>query len=265
MVYKYKISILSMFKNEAMIMEEWIQHYISEGIEHFYLIDNGSTDNYDLIIKKYAEKITLVIDSSRDKDETQPLLFNRHFLSRSKIETEWLLVCDMDEYIYSRNGYRTIKEYINKVPENIDCILLPWKNFGNNGVDMHPDSIISTFIRREDEIEFKKRIVEENWFGHSKSLFRTKNVTRLNTHIPILVIENIRFSDFTGIDMKKYDGSCQPLHLNHYQHMSYHYYTKVKMIRGDAQTWFNRYNLTRFHRENTIFNKIDDHELANKK
>ena len=39
MDYKYKITLISMFKNESMIMDEWIQHNISEGIQHFYLID----------------------------------------------------------------------------------------------------------------------------------------------------------------------------------------------------------------------------------
>jgi len=28
MEYKYKISVISMFKNESMIMDEWIQHNI---------------------------------------------------------------------------------------------------------------------------------------------------------------------------------------------------------------------------------------------
>ena len=254
-----------MFKNEEMIMEEWIQHYISEGIEHFYVIDNGSTDNYETIVNKYSEKITLVIDNSRDKDETQPLLFNRHFFNMCKRETEWLIICDMDEYIYSRNGYATIKEYVDAVPENIECIILPWKNFGNNAIDAQPTSIVSAFVKREDISEFKERIKDGNWLGHCKSLMRTKNLRRLNTHVSVLSNEHFYCSDFTNMDIKSYNSSNQNLHLNHYQHMSYHYYTTVKMIRGDAQTWFNRYNLTRFRSENAIFNKIEDYELANKK
>ena len=40
------LSIIAMFKNESYIIEQWIQHYLLEGVNHFYLIDNGSTDDY---------------------------------------------------------------------------------------------------------------------------------------------------------------------------------------------------------------------------
>ena len=49
----YTLSVLAMFKNESMIIQEWIKHYIEEGVEHFYLIDNGSTDDYYEKIKMY--------------------------------------------------------------------------------------------------------------------------------------------------------------------------------------------------------------------
>ena len=61
----YTLSVLAMFKNESMIIQEWINHYIEEGVEHFYLIDNGSTDNYYEKIKMYEKYFTLVKDSTR--------------------------------------------------------------------------------------------------------------------------------------------------------------------------------------------------------
>ena len=33
-------------------MKEWLEHYINEGVEHFYLIDNGSDDEYMKILEK---------------------------------------------------------------------------------------------------------------------------------------------------------------------------------------------------------------------
>ena len=55
----YKLSIISMFKNESSIIKQWIEHYLEEGVEHFYLIDNGSTDDYNTQIKDYMNYITL--------------------------------------------------------------------------------------------------------------------------------------------------------------------------------------------------------------
>ena len=49
----YFLSIVAVFKNEAMGMEEWLNHYIMQGVEHFYLIDNGSTDGTAAIAESY--------------------------------------------------------------------------------------------------------------------------------------------------------------------------------------------------------------------
>ena len=45
----YNLSILAMFKNESWIIKEWIEHYLLEGVDHFYLIDNGLNE----LIQKY--------------------------------------------------------------------------------------------------------------------------------------------------------------------------------------------------------------------
>ena len=42
----YKLSVGALFKNESHSIKEWIKHYLYHGVEHFYLIDDGSTDNY---------------------------------------------------------------------------------------------------------------------------------------------------------------------------------------------------------------------------
>ena len=33
----YSISVLAMFKNESIIIKEWLEHYLAEGVQHFYL------------------------------------------------------------------------------------------------------------------------------------------------------------------------------------------------------------------------------------
>lgn len=42
-----KLGILAMFKNEAHIIKEWLNHYISEGVTFFYLINDNSNDNFE--------------------------------------------------------------------------------------------------------------------------------------------------------------------------------------------------------------------------
>ena len=52
----YFLSVLSIFKNEIMNLKVWIEHYLWQGVDHFYLIDNGSTDNPLHILQEYINK-----------------------------------------------------------------------------------------------------------------------------------------------------------------------------------------------------------------
>ena len=38
--------VISRFKNERHILYEWIHHYLLEGVDHFFLIDDHSNDEY---------------------------------------------------------------------------------------------------------------------------------------------------------------------------------------------------------------------------
>jgi len=52
----YFLSVLAIFKNETMNLKVWIDHYLWQGVEKIYLIDNGSTDNPMPILQPYIDK-----------------------------------------------------------------------------------------------------------------------------------------------------------------------------------------------------------------
>jgi hypothetical protein len=52
----YYLSVLSIFKNETINLKLWLDHYLWQGAEHFYLIDNGSTDEPLNILQEYIDK-----------------------------------------------------------------------------------------------------------------------------------------------------------------------------------------------------------------
>ena len=257
------IVVASMFKNERTIIKEWLEHYIKEGTAHFYLLDNGSDDNYSDEIKPYLDKITLIKDPYRKNLGTQDELLNKHFLEKIKKEAKWVLVIDIDEYVYSRNGINTIHDYINTLPEDISQIILPWKMFGSNGLINQPLNIISSFTMKENSNKFLNRITKFH-AGHSKSLTLTKTLLNLSTHMSSFSTGKRVYSDLVNYDeFKNYDIDKQFLHINHYTHMSYDYYTNIKIKRGGGQG--GKYDLIKFNRESLIFNEIEDIELKNKK
>jgi glycosyltransferase involved in cell wall biosynthesis len=134
MVYKYFVSVCLCVKNEAKYIEEFIKHYIDQGVDHFYIINNNSNDNIEEVIDKsgYKLNVTLITDN-RDmnilKSDAGHLghqqLINDNLYDIIKEETEWAILVDADEFMYGKNGH-TIKSYLSSIDENIGCIYVIW-------------------------------------------------------------------------------------------------------------------------------------------
>ena len=262
----YNLSLLAMFKNESWIIKEWIEHYLLEGVEHFYLIDNGSNDNYEEKIKEYKDKnyISLVKDSTRLPSGTQSFLYKKIFLDKIKRETKWIIVCDVDEYIYARNEYNKIIDVLNKLPQNVEKIWLNWKIFGSNGHINQPNSTLSAFTKRTNI--FKKNL------GHGKCIVRARNIEHFGCcgHDIVISGNNITYTangdNFDHFDFNEENCKKLNLHLNHYMLQSEEYYLKIKCSRGGGESGLNnKYTLDFFKNNDKNYNNIIDTELYDKK
>ena len=43
----YELGIVAIFRNEAKNLREWIEYHRLAGVEHFWLYNHGSTDNWN--------------------------------------------------------------------------------------------------------------------------------------------------------------------------------------------------------------------------
>jgi len=62
----FNLSVGALFKNESIIIKEWLEHYIYHGVEHFFLVDDNSDDNYLSIIQPYMDKGLITLFISKD-------------------------------------------------------------------------------------------------------------------------------------------------------------------------------------------------------
>lgn len=211
---KYKLVIVAIFKNEALAIKEWLQHYINEGVEHFYMIDNGSTDNWQSQVIEFP--VTIYTDATKHKQEE---LYNKYFLKEVKQSSDWLMVVDLDEFMYSRKEYNKITDYLDTIDYDIGEISVKWKMFGSNGFIKQPNSIIKNFLKR---FYLNNNIKE---FNNKKSICNTFYLNKIGIHHNYIV-------NTKKINLKNDYNS--PLHLNHYTIQSYEFFKNIKMTRGDS-------------------------------
>lgn len=276
------LCLVAIFKNESEIIDEWINHYINEGVDHFFLIDNNSTDNYDQILKKY-NNITLIKD---DKIHAQTELYNKYFLEKVK-SYEWTIVCDLDEFIYSRNQYKTISSFLSSVPNTISQIAVPWKLFSSNGFNTpdkkEPPSVIQGFTKRlnYDKTNGITQGIKETKNGYKmdfcKCIVRSSALKKLGIHHNQLnnglssqstIHHTFCDKDVPFIAINEDILKNSYLQLNHYAIRSLDWFTRIKMTRGSANSVDASKNKSRigyFWAFEKASNDIDDFELCNKK
>lgn len=179
---KYLLSVIAIFKNEARYIREWIEYHRMVGVEHFYLYNNGSTDDYMEQLKGYIDKdIVTLVDMPGEKK--QMVAYNEA-LKLAKEETIWAAVIDLDEFIVPTE-HATIPEVMNSILERaskkfgrtdgfdmgmIGGIQLSWLYYGTSFHVNPPDGLVLenylNRIRIEDDDNWCKNIYYVDHIDH---------------------------------------------------------------------------------------------------
>lgn len=218
-----KIAILTCFKNESHILEEWINHYKNRGIDHIYMINDFSTDNYIDIIQKYIDiGFVTLIDSDIVTNQTgkQIQLYNKYFTSIVKEQHyEWFFILDLDEFLYSPQEI-DLKKIIKKY-DNYSQLKICWQNFGSNDFTKQPKNIVNNFTKR-------CKFDENKEFISYKCGFKSKQFINFNIHEHNVCGETKKFTHI---------NNDSELIINHYAIQSLEYFLNKKTKIGDINNW----------------------------
>ena len=94
---RFGVSVMAILKDEAPNMAEWLCHHMAIGVDHFFLYDNGSTDDLHEVLKPYADHgiVTTVYFPMRGLQRDA----NNHVVRFFGATTEWLAYVDIDEFL----------------------------------------------------------------------------------------------------------------------------------------------------------------------
>lgn len=257
---KYNVSLCLIFYNEGKYLKEWIEYHRIIGIDHFYLYNNNSTDNYMDVLKPYID--SGLVDVILWKDKPGQMTAYIDCAGRYGEESDWIGFIDADEFIVPIE-HNNIKDFLVKFSDR-GSVYINWKCFGYNGkLDRNTDGLVTE--------DFTQTTEKYNQLG--KCFWNTKFTYKDNEPEDMMQIHYLRTIGRKGklIPMVNcFDIVCNeeyqfapkdvfPIQINHYMHKSYNEYCERK-ARGRATTTGKSYrNIYQFYQDECMINYTEKH------
>lgn len=246
--YKYQIAAYAMFQNEAEWLKEWIEYHKLIGVEHFYLFDNGSTDNFREILKPYIKKGVVDLYHYPHVGQTHEEFLaiqyhlNMQAIKLAKHKAKWLAIIDLDEFIVPLQT-NSLEALLEKY-ENYGGLYANWLMFGTSNVQKIPQGCL--MIEALDHCAVTPVPV-------GKSIVRPERVSKC-THPHYMKYKAPYFH--VNTNHQTFEKENSPIVAD--QLLIYHYYTRdidhlinVKLPR--RKKWMN-FNEAKYVKDMDIYN-----------
>ena len=123
------LSICAMYRDEAQYLDEWIRFHVSEGVQHFYLYDDESTDGHLEVLDPWVKRN--IVTLFRAEGRIQDNVFT-DCLNRNKRNGTWMAFVDIDEFLFVPGGDSLETKLVDF--ENYAGVFVFWKLFGSGGL-----------------------------------------------------------------------------------------------------------------------------------
>ena len=248
----HNLSICSIFNREDDYLVEWVEFHLKQGVEHFYLYDNGcQSSSYELLLPYIEQQQITYIRWPDDKAVEYQCSVQKsayyHCLKNYKQNSKWIAFIDLDEFLYSTCKEENLVKILNCFNDiTIGHIQVERYNFGNSGHLSKPNGgVISNYTMREKESTNIKSIV---------------NTSLVNT---TLIPKSVHY--FTSVIPKGISLSAKifplPFKINHYLTKSTQEYRARNQFWIDKNKQNNQNN--QFNQSGIRLKNLDNPELWN--
>lgn len=230
---RYRISLCGMFKNEGRFLKEWVEYYKMIGVDHLYMYNNNSEDNYLEILQPYIDdEFVTLVDWTKNHAQIEGY---KNCFDRFRNETQWLAFIDLDEFLIPRYA-NDINEWI-KDYERYPSILVYWKMFGTGGkMSFDPNQlVIEQFTVCNQEFDFRwgkcifntdYNIAYYNQMTHHYTCMKYPVMGMTIRTVPVNVYKQFLVGDYTYSFMECFKK--RSIQLNHYWCKSWDLYEEKR-------------------------------------
>jgi Glycosyl transferase family 2 len=126
-----KLVMAMKVRDEDDVLEDNLRYHRAQGVDHFIVTDNGSTDGTLDILRRHeaAGVLKLIEEPSTDdfRDQAHWWVTRMARLAATELEADWVVHADADEFWSPVTG--TLKEALAEIPDAYGVVLAPRPEF----------------------------------------------------------------------------------------------------------------------------------------
>lgn len=238
---QYFLSICAFFQDEAAYLKEWIEYHRLVGVQHFYLFNNNSSDNYQEVLQPYLKNGIVELSdwpgSAANGNWTpdQNRAYEYCIKNVANI-TEWLAIIDVDEFIVPVDQ-PDITSYLAQYKNmpKVGLIKINMQLYGTSHLPSLP----------KDKLMIESLILKAPWDYHTpgKTPDHTvvKSIVRPHAMKYYRIHEGECLAGYHSMPLNTFSGRFQPvqidrIRLNHYWTRADDFFYNVKLARRERAT-----------------------------
>lgn len=262
--YTYELAIGAIFRDEAPYLKEWIEFHKIVGVEHFYLYNNVSQDDYLSVLQPYIDSGEVELFDWPYEDNSfkgfcyhvQPQAYS-DCIRRADGVADWLAIIDTDEFL-TPTRKNTVPEVL-KSYQNYAGVCFDWQVFGTSDIPAIPEDklMIETLVMRAASEHPKNKFY--------KSIVRPEYVIGCNNPHFVLYKPYCYAVDADKVPIKSSKSAKNRPHL--FPLVINHYWTRAEdhcfgSKYQQYKQWDERFSLEIFKTGLDTLNEVRDYTMA---
>lgn len=178
-VFSFDLSICAIFQDEAPYLKEWIEFHLLQGVDHFYLYNNNSCDEFRSVLEPYiaGNQVTLrewpYVYEEGEHGQWIKIQSKAYMdcIQRDGKLNRWMAFIDPDEFLFCPNGEKL--PLFLKAYTGFGGVCVNWLKFGTSQIEeIPPHTLLIECLTRcslhgDIENRWYKSIVQPKWVKES--------------------------------------------------------------------------------------------------
>ena len=240
-LFLYNLAVAAIFKDEGHYLKEWLDYHLLAGVEHFYLYNNDSSDDFREVLAPYVKENLVTLIDWPGKLMQYPAYNDT--TEKFRFECRYLAFIDIDEFIFPKST-RSVVEVVDEIlsaDPNAAGLAINWQFFGSNGQEKadYSRGVLERFTRRAPR-HFTEDLPDHKGNASVKSIINPRRADYLwNPHFAIYFPSFHAVNENGAVVEEHFNEpvTADKIVVNHYFTKSVEEYAdKIKRGRSDIIT-----------------------------